>query len=55
MSVVPLAEAHDEAVYGGKAAQLGAALRAGLPVPPGVALTAEGTAVDEVRTELLRR
>lgn len=41
MSVVPLAEAHDEAVYGGKAAQLGAALRAGLPVPPGVALTAE--------------
>ncbi len=40
MSIVPLAEAHDEADFGGKAVQLGAALRAGLPVPPGVALAA---------------
>lgn len=40
MSVVPLAEARDEAALGGKAVQLGAALRAGLPVPPGVALAA---------------
>lgn len=40
MSVVPLAEAHDEAAFGGKAVQLGASLRAGLPVPPGVALSA---------------
>ena len=40
MSVVPLAEARDEATFGGKAVQLGAALRAGLPVPPGVALAA---------------
>lgn len=29
----------DPATYGGKAASLGAALRAGLPVPPGVALS----------------
>ncbi|GMV42260.1 MAG: hypothetical protein AMXMBFR64_39760 [Myxococcales bacterium] len=34
---VALHEAHDEARYGGKAAQLATALRAGLPVPPGVA------------------
>lgn len=40
MSVVPLAEAHDEATFGGKAVQLGASVRAGLPVPPGVALSA---------------
>jgi pyruvate, water dikinase len=38
--VVPLAEAHDESQFGGKAVQLGAACRAGLPVPPGVALSA---------------
>lgn len=31
----------DEQLYGGKAAQLGASLRAGLPVPPGVALNAD--------------
>ncbi len=34
----PLASASDESVYGGKATQLGAALRAGLPVPEGFAL-----------------
>jgi pyruvate,water dikinase len=43
---VTLAEAHDEASYGGKAVSLGAAIRAGLPVPPGVALGA--TLVDRV-------
>lgn len=37
-SPVPLQEARDEAVFGGKAVQLGVALRAQLPVPPGVAL-----------------
>ena len=37
---VTLAEAHDEADYGGKAVSLGAAIRAGLPVPPGVAIGA---------------
>ncbi len=37
---VALAEARDEAELGGKAAQLGAAIRAGLPVPEGVALPA---------------
>lgn len=42
----PLVEADDEAVYGGKAVSLGAALRAGLPVPPGVALPA--ALVDEI-------
>jgi pyruvate,water dikinase len=36
--VVPLEAAHDEAMFGGKAVSLGAAIRAGLPVPPGVAL-----------------
>src|SRR5690349_10959890 len=33
--VVPLSEASDEVRFGGKAVQLGAALRAGLPVPSG--------------------
>jgi pyruvate,water dikinase len=36
--VVPLEAAHDEAMFGGKAVSLGAAIRAGLPVPPGVAV-----------------
>jgi pyruvate,water dikinase len=39
-AVVALAEAHREASFGGKAVSLGAALRAGLPVPPGAALGA---------------
>jgi pyruvate, water dikinase len=38
---VPLAEARDERVFGGKAVQLGTAIRAGLPVPEGIALAAE--------------
>lgn len=37
---VPLTDAADAARYGGKAAQLAAAVRAGLPVPEGVALDA---------------
>ena len=41
MSAVPLADARDERAYGGKAVQLGAAIRAGLPVPDGVALAAD--------------
>jgi pyruvate,water dikinase len=40
LTIVLLAEANDEERFGGKAVQLGAALRAGLPVPPGVALAA---------------
>jgi pyruvate, water dikinase len=36
--LVPLAEAAEESAFGGKAVSLGAAIRAGLPVPPGVAL-----------------
>lgn len=36
---VPLAEAGDEGVFGGKSASLARALVAGLPVPPGVALS----------------
>jgi pyruvate,water dikinase len=40
-SAVPLAEARAESDFGGKAVQLGAAIRAGLPVPPGFALPAE--------------
>jgi pyruvate,water dikinase len=38
MTAVWLTDVEDEAAHGGKAAQLGAALRAGLPVPPGFAL-----------------
>lgn len=38
MTVVALTDVHDDTEHGGKAAQLGAALRAGLPVPPGFAL-----------------
>jgi pyruvate, water dikinase len=41
MNIVPLAEAHDERRYGGKAVQLGSALKAGLPVPDGLALSHE--------------
>ena len=37
---VPIAEALAEAAYGGKAVNLGAAIRAGVPVPPGFALSA---------------
>jgi pyruvate,water dikinase len=36
--LVPLASAGDESIFGGKAVSLGAAIRAGLPVPPGAAL-----------------
>lgn len=36
--VVPLSAAVDESLFGGKAVSLGAAIRAGLPVPPGAAL-----------------
>src|SRR3954449_12525641 len=39
--VVPLAEATDESLYGAKAVGLGTAMRAGLLVPPGVALSGE--------------
>jgi hypothetical protein len=38
IGIVPLVEADEEALYGAKAVGLGDALRAGLPVPPGVAL-----------------
>ena len=37
--ITPLAHAHDEDVFGGKAVQLGAAIRSGLPVPAGYALS----------------
>ena len=37
-SVVPLPKAREESVFGAKAVGLGDAARAGLPVPPGVAL-----------------
>jgi pyruvate,water dikinase len=40
LTPVPLADAREEAEYGGKAVQLGAAIRARLPVPPGFALGA---------------
>ena len=37
-TVVPFEEAHEEAVFGAKAVGLGEATRAGLSVPPGIAL-----------------
>jgi pyruvate,water dikinase len=40
MSVIPLVAADDERLFGGKAVSLGAALRVGLPVPPGIAVPA---------------
>ncbi|HEX2128153.1 MAG TPA: PEP/pyruvate-binding domain-containing protein [Solirubrobacterales bacterium] len=40
-TVVTLDEARDHSVFGSKAVELGAALRAGLPLPPGVALPGE--------------
>jgi pyruvate,water dikinase len=47
--VVPLAEAADERQYGAKAVGLGSALRAGLPVPPGIALS--GGFADAIATD----
>jgi pyruvate,water dikinase len=44
--VVSLPDAHDESRFGAKATGLGAAARAGLPSPPGIALS--GLFVDEV-------
>ena len=44
--VVPLADAQEESRFGAKATGLGAASRAGLPTPPGLALS--GAFVDEV-------
>lgn len=41
MNIVTLAAAEESEVYGGKAVQLGTALRAGLPVPDGFALSWE--------------
>src|SRR4051794_16267044 len=44
--IVPLADAHEDARFGAKATGLGAAARAGLPIPPGIALS--GSIVDAV-------
>src|SRR3954447_8259398 len=44
--VVPLVDAHDDAVFGSKAVGLGDAIRGELPVPPGFALA--GPVVDAV-------
>jgi pyruvate,water dikinase len=44
--VVPLPEAHEDARFGAKATGLGAAARAGLTIPPGIALS--GDIVDRV-------
>jgi pyruvate,water dikinase len=66
MKAVALGEAHDESVYGGKAVQLGRAIRAALPVPPGIAMShsfveevangddAGATALDEIWEDLRR-
>ncbi|MGY1633866.1 PEP/pyruvate-binding domain-containing protein [Geodermatophilus sp. SYSU D01186] len=40
VALLPLAAVEDEDGYGGKAVALGRALRSGLPVPPGTALSA---------------
>ena len=47
--VVPLAEAQDESLFGSKAVGLGAATRAGLPLPPGIALS--GAVVEAVASD----
>jgi Pyruvate phosphate dikinase, AMP/ATP-binding domain/Cyclic nucleotide-binding domain len=47
--VVPLAEANDISVFGSKAVGLGDAIRDGLPVPPGVALS--GPVVEAVASD----
>lgn len=39
MTIVRFRDATDESTYGGKSVQLGSALRAGLPVPDGIALS----------------
>jgi pyruvate,water dikinase len=44
--VVPLEEARDDSLFGSKAVGLGEAARAGIPLPPGVALS--GAVVDAV-------
>src|SRR5215472_11824115 len=44
--VVPLVVAREDARFGAKATGLGAAARAGLPIPPGIALS--GAIVDKV-------
>src|SRR5512136_2315145 len=44
--VVPLEKARDSAIFGSKAVGLGQAIRDGLPVPPGVALS--GSIVEAV-------
>lgn len=49
MTIVPLAGAEQESIFGGKAVSLGAAIRAGLPVPPGVAVAA--SIVDRIATD----
>ena len=46
VTFVPLAHAADEGTFGGKAVSLGAAIRAGLPVPAGAALSSD--AVDRI-------
>jgi pyruvate,water dikinase len=51
--IVPLAEAGDEQTFGGKAAKLAAAIRAGLPVPPGYGVSVEAlsaVAADDAAT-----
>jgi len=46
IEVVPLVDAHQDSRFGAKATGLGAAARAGLPIPPGIALS--GAFVDAV-------
>jgi Pyruvate phosphate dikinase, AMP/ATP-binding domain/Cyclic nucleotide-binding domain len=47
--VVPLAEARETSIFGSKAVGLGDAIRDGLPVPPGIALS--GPVVEAVASE----
>lgn len=42
MMLATLADAHDEARFGGKASKLARAVKAGLPVPGGYALSTDG-------------
>ena len=52
MELLPLAQVSDTSVFGSKAVGLGRALRDGLPVPPGFALS--GPLVEAVPQPLLQ-
>lgn len=55
MSIVPLEEAQDRTKYGGKAVNLGAMLRAKLPVPSGFAISIDAFTEDKLKSEATQK